>query len=86
MRDAAACAGFGGMLPNDVDGGGEGYSNNTGKKVSPVEIIGKPLGSSGSNDPLNQRGTIAWKFTLDVEILNSAWIRNLEHTNSFSDM
>ncbi len=85
-KDAVGCAGFGGMLPSLADSGGEGYSNNTGKAVKPVEIIGKALGSAGAADPLDQRGTIAWKMTLDVEILNSAFIRNLEHTNAFSDM
>ena len=26
-----------------------------------VEVISKPAGSSGSDDPLNQRGTLGWK-------------------------
>ena len=77
--------GMAGMEVADVDNAGpEENMGMTGKPVRPVEIIIKPLGSSGSNDPLNQRGSAGWKFSLDVEILDSSWIRNLYHTNAFS--
>jgi N4-gp56 family major capsid protein len=63
--------------------GGE-RGNSTGKNVKPLEIIMNNPGSAGSLDPLKQRGTIAWKCAHDDSILNSAWIRNLEHINDFS--
>jgi hypothetical protein len=68
-----------------MDAGGDGYSNNTGKQVKPVEIIVKQLGSAGADDPLNQRSSVGWKMALATSILNSAWILDLEHTNAFSD-
>ncbi len=44
-----------------------------------VEIIVKPTGSSGSDDPLNQRGTIAWKVKgFCTVILNDNYIVRLE--------
>jgi len=57
-KEAMAVVGFGGTLPALVDNGGEGGGPLTGKSISPVSIIGKPLGSAGSADPLNQRGTL----------------------------
>lgn len=45
-----------------------------------VEIIVKPAGSSGSNDPLNQRGTIAWKVKgFCTVILQDDYIVRIEH-------
>lgn len=84
-REAYGYMGFAGSDPNLVDGGGDGYSNNTGMGVKPVEIIVKQLGSGGTEDPLNQRSTIGWKMSLATSVLNSAWVRDLEHTNMFSD-
>lgn len=72
--------------PKDVDNMGEGGGSLTGKQIRPVEIINKPVGSAGAADPLNQRGTLAWKMCLTPEVLNSAWIRVLRHTNVFSDL
>lgn len=44
-----------------------------------VEIIVKPAGSSGSDDPLNQRGTIAWKVKgFCTVILNDDYIVRIE--------
>lgn len=51
----------------------------------PVEIIAKPVGSSGAVDPLNQRGSLAWKMALTPKVANSALIRVLEHTNIMSN-
>ena len=76
--------GMAGLDPKVVDGGGPTNGPLTGQKLNPVSIIMKALGSSGAVDPLNQRGTIAWKMAFDVQILNSAWIYSLEHTNAFS--
>lgn len=83
-KEAYGYVGFGNLTPDMMDGG-EGYSNNTGKQVKPVEIIAKQLGSAGADDPLNQRATVGWKMALATTVLNNTWIRDLEHTNAFSD-
>ena len=45
-----------------------------------VEIIIKPKGSSGANDPLDQRATIAWKVNgFCCTILQDAFIVRIEH-------
>lgn len=45
-----------------------------------VSIIIKPAGSSGSDDPLNQRGTIAWKVKgFGAGVLHDAYGVRLEH-------
>jgi len=41
----------------------------------------KPLGSSGTADPLNQRATSGWKATTTTKILNDSWMIRIEHTN-----
>jgi N4-gp56 family major capsid protein len=46
-----------------------------------MENIIKPLGSSGSADPLNQRATSGWKAITTTKILNDAWMIRIEHTN-----
>lgn len=85
-REAYGIVGMGSLTPNfNVDGAPETSRNMTGQKVKPVEIIVKALGSAGADDPLNQRGTIGWKMAFATSVLNSAWIRSLEHTNVASD-
>ncbi len=37
-----------------------------------VEIFVKPLGSAGANDPANQFGTVAWKASAILKIINQA--------------
>lgn len=49
---------------------------------SQVEFFVKPPGSSGSADPMNQRGTIAWKVSEKTKILEEARIRRIEHAVS----
>lgn len=71
--------------PANVDNQGDNGKPLTGQKINPVEIIVKPVGSAGSSDPLNQRGSLAWKMTLTPEVLNSDWIRVLKHTNFMSN-
>ena len=45
-----------------------------------IQIIVKPLGSSGSDDPLNQRGTIAWKVPFFAcAVLQDDFICRIEH-------
>ena len=68
-----------------VDMAGTDDYTMTGKQVKPLQVIIKPLGSGGTEDPLDQRGSAGWKATLDTEILQSSWIRNLYHVNDFSD-
>ena len=45
-----------------------------------LEIIIKPQGSSGTADPLNQRGTVGAKVTAyTATILNDLWLVRIEH-------
>lgn len=45
-----------------------------------VQMIAKGLGSSGSDDPLNQRGTLGWKIKgYNATILEDAYIVRIEH-------
>lgn len=44
-----------------------------------LENIVKPLGSGGTDDPLNQRGTTGWKSTFVAKILNDDFAVRLEH-------
>jgi N4-gp56 family major capsid protein len=46
-----------------------------------MQNIVKPLGSSGTADPLNQRATSGWKAITTTKILNDAWMIRIEHTN-----
>lgn len=41
-------------------------------------IVYKPLGSSGTADPLNQRGTVGWKAARTAKILNQNWLVRYE--------
>lgn len=75
----------GSTFPQIVDNAPATAHNMTGQAVKPVEVIVKQLGSAGADDPLNQRATIGWKMSLGTGITNSAWIRDLEHTNVNSD-
>jgi N4-gp56 family major capsid protein len=86
-RESYGVTGIAGITPDNVDNQGVGYANMTGagRRAAPVELIVKGIGSAGADDPLNQRGTIGWKMALDVDVLNSAWLLDLEHTNAFSD-
>lgn len=85
-REAYGTVGMAGSFPNlMIDGQGEKGRNMTGMAVKPVTMIIKQLGSAGADDPLNQRATIAWKMSLQTSVLNSAWLLDLEHVNSFSD-
>ena len=48
-----------------------------------IQIIVKQLGSSGSDDPLNQRGTIAWKVNhFACAVLQDDFICRVEHAVS----
>jgi len=75
-----------GLQPKLVDSAGPMGKPLTGdgKKANPVSLIFKGLGETGF-DPLNQRATAGWKLTEDIQILNSSWIIDLEHSNALSD-
>ena len=47
-----------------------------------LQNIVKPLGSAGSADPLDQRGTTGWKATFVAKILNDDFLVRLEHAVS----
>jgi len=40
-----------------------------------IEVITKPFGTSGTDDPLNQRATIAWKIFYASKILQSTGVQ-----------
>lgn len=44
-----------------------------------VRNIIKPLGSGGTDDPLEQRATSGWKITFVAKILNDAFMVRIEH-------
>lgn len=46
------------------------------------EFYIKPLGSGGSSDPLNQRGTVGWQHPFTARILNDMFMVNLMATHS----
>lgn len=85
-KEAYAVAGLTGLVPNyNMDSGGEQVrgGKTAQSHANIVKIITKGLGETGF-DPLEQRGTVGWKATHTLNILNSSWIRNLEHANDFS--
>lgn len=47
-----------------------------------LKNIVKPLGSAGTADPLNQRGTSGWKATYVAKVLNANFIILVEHAVS----
>lgn len=52
-----------------------------------METIVKPLGSSGTADPLNQRATVGWKAMKTAERLIEAYIVRVEHSSKrYSDV
>ena len=46
------------------------------------EFYIKPLGSAGSSDPLNQRGSVGWGHPFVARLLNDAFMVNLMATHS----
>jgi N4-gp56 family major capsid protein len=47
------------------------------------QLIVKPVGSAGADDPLNQYGTVGWKAALAAVILDQSWMLRIEHNASF---
>ena len=87
-KEAYGISGLGSIAATkEVDNAGPESRNMTGRggvAASPVKLIVKQLGSAGADDPLDQRGSVAWKLAEDTVILNSAFIVDLEHTNLMS--
>lgn len=71
-------SGFTGNYPiwNNIILGQEAYGVvKLGSKEA--EFIVKPLGSSGTSDPLNQRGSVGYKYPFATRLLNDNWITRL---------
>jgi N4-gp56 family major capsid protein len=47
-----------------------------------AEFIVKPLGSSGTADPLNQRGSVGYKYPFATRLLNDNWLTRLLSTQN----
>jgi len=47
-----------------------------------AEFIVKSLGSSGTSDPLNQRGSVGYKYPFATRLLNDNWITRLLSTQN----
>ena len=47
-----------------------------------ITTIVKPLGSSGTADPLNQRSSVGWVAWATAKILNDAWLYRIESAES----
>lgn len=78
-KNAYGVAGMGELDFNEVDSAGVQGDPLTGQSIRPVEVIVKGVGTAGADDPLNQRGTLAWKVSHDLQILNSAFVVDMEH-------
>ena len=50
-----------------------------------LEFIVKPMGSAGTADPLNQRGTAGWKAMKTAEILVDQYMVRVETTSTYND-
>lgn len=48
------------------------------KGSNSISLIAHNPGSSGTGDPLNQRGTLGWKTATTTVILNDLWLYRLE--------
>lgn len=66
--------------------GKDAYATVTLRGKKGIKTIVKPLGSSGSQDPLDQYGTIGWKAITGCAILNEAWLIRAESTVALEDV
>ncbi len=81
-KEAYGSTGIGAFAPKEVDNAGPDSRTMTGRgSPSPVNLIVHPVGDSGAADPLDLVGSVAWKASEDTDILNSAFIVDLEHAN-----
>lgn len=85
-RESYGMAGITGFAPDLMEDSNppQNRGGMTGQEVRPVDLIVHPPGSAGSADPMNQRGSVAWKGSHDLEILDSSRGRVLEHATDFS--
>ena len=58
---------------------GEQFYGESRFTSQPPRIIVKPVGSSGTEDPLDQRASVGWKASLAVRILNDDFAVRIEH-------
>lgn len=65
----------------DIMFGKDAYATVSVQGKGGIETIIKPLGSSGTADPLNQRGTIGWKCMAGSKILNNTYMVRVEGTS-----
>ena len=65
--------------------GMDAYATITLRGKESIKTIVKPIGSSGSADPLDQVGSIGWKAITGCAILNQAWLIRTECTASVED-
>ena len=61
--------------------GKDAYASVSVKGKGGVQTIIKPLGSSGTADPLDQRGSIGWKAMAGSRILNNTYMVRVEGTS-----
>jgi N4-gp56 family major capsid protein len=76
-KGAFGIGGLGAYMPQAVKGMRNG--NNTFAKVRPLRLIQKPFGSAGSEDPLEQRATIAWYTTFTAKVLVEGFMLRVRH-------
>ena len=63
--------------------GKDAYCNVSVKGKGGTQTIVKPLGSSGTADPLDQRGTVGWKAYSGSRILNNTFMVRVEGTSTY---
>ena len=61
--------------------GMDAYATTTVRGKQGIQTKIKPIGSSGTKDPLDQVGTIGWKAILGCAILNQAWLVRIEQVS-----
>jgi N4-gp56 family major capsid protein len=66
-------------MTQGLNDGGQSNVPAIGQYDQMVQMFIKALGSSGSADPLNQRGTIGWKVSHVCKILNQLCGVRVEH-------
>jgi N4-gp56 family major capsid protein len=74
--EAFGTFGIEGKTPNEMQLSGEPSrpGNMTGQKINTINFIMKGIGESGIADPLDEIGTIGWKFHKGEKVLNEDWL------------
>lgn len=76
-KGAFGVGGLAAYMPSVM--GGEQDGNNTMEAVRPLQLIEKPFGSAGADDPLEQRSSLAWYTTYVTKVLRAPFMVRLEH-------